>query len=278
MIWLKSKKGFLMFAVTIIFMFIMVSAVVVFFVDRPDIESDMKLGKTLLKIYQAEEKSNEVSYFIEKSGEYALFNVLNDSINSGEFGGSNCRVDDGVNVMFSNDDCVFDGKNFKKKIVDGLNASFDKHVGKYLGEYGVSSKDFNFDVRFENNEIIIIGESKKQIQFSDDVREFNFKKNISFNESLDFNFSEYARSFEIVIDELICFEKFIGYANSLDVSTCFSDEGYFEFSEAEIVGDVLFYKYKMDGVLFEEEFVVDFAVDLKELIGVMGPQNIAFIT
>jgi hypothetical protein len=278
---LKSKKGFLMFAVTIIFMLIMVSAVVVFFVDRPNIESDMKLGKTLLSIYETEDKANEIYYYIEKAGEYSLFNALNETVSSGVFGGVNCEVENGREVMFSNLDCVFNDQKFKENISSRLNKSFDK----YLNDINISSKDFNFDINLKNDELILIGESDKQLQFSDN-KKLSFKKNVSFEKSLDFNFSEYSRSFDVVVDELNCFEKFmdfesqksIGDSKSIDVSSCFTDKGYFEFLEVELVGDVLFYKYKMKGVLFEENFVIGFAIDLNGLRGVMGPKNIAFIT
>ncbi len=295
MLWIKSKKGILMFGTVIVFFLLMSYAVVVLFTDES--EKKLKLGSTLIEIYSAEENMRDFDYYLEKSGEYALLNGLKDYVPRVMEDYVNCvKVDAkqsakymGENIWFSDVDCVFDPQKAVKNNLFSIDLHFDSYAGKYLtnlGE-GVVAKDFKFDKKLDGDYLVLNGVSNKSLDFSENQKKLVFKKEAEFEAKLKFNFSEYYEVINVVIDEIDCFEKIKNDRKNQNIASsgtgpdpfsCFNNKGHAGFSEVELDEDLLMFKYALEGALFEEHFIVPFAVDLKELRKMVNAQQLAFIT
>ena len=255
----NSKKGMLMAGVAIVFAFILSYAVVVFLVDRSVEGEGLKLGQMLIDVYAAEDGADDMDYYVQKAGEYALLKGLKKNIEAGLVGNVEC------DAFFEDGNCPLgeDYEEIAKGVVEHVEEPFDEYIKLVRSE--LTAENYKFETKLEEGYLVLSGVTEIYSDFGKNFeREMKFERALSFESKIKFDFSEYSEVSAILLGNIACF-KSSDISLEDDIGDCLEDP---RFSEVSKDGeDLLSFNYKVKGILFEDEFNGPLVVDLKHLPG-----------
>lgn len=223
----------------------MLTVVIVFFGDRPDVDEKLKVGKVVTDVYDASLEADKFDFFIDKSAEYAL-----------------------LKSMKKNIEINFDNENdFVNSLIEEFKVNFDKYL--LLSEEEIKSSDFKFVIEYKEG-IRLNGSSDKELNFATlGNKKFNFTRKPSFELVFDYSFEWYNKMEEVLKLNLVCLKESKDEENIGDIAG--SGEGklakeclneYPNFLEVSKSSGILSIVYLTEGYLLEDEFRVPLEVNL----------------
>ena len=167
---MKSKKGALPFAITLVIMMVFVLIYAWLMLASKYDAFDKKIGEKqydLINTYQSAEKT---LFYIDQSSKYSAYQSIYDLGQKGGYENSDCGNYLGYNlwINFDEEENLIECYPKKEAIEENFKSIFNTNLNFYLIKYpDVEIPEDNYDIllKTENNKLEILGKAKEKLFF-----------------------------------------------------------------------------------------------------------------
>ncbi len=247
----------------LIFAFLLAYTAWVLLIDKDPVQEKLKLGQMVNDMYAANAEADNFAHYLEKSADYALVEAVQTTISSG-------KLIEGCEVLYESDACIFSLDKFAGGLSEESKNAFDKYIK--AGGYEIAFTDYEFTTKIDGKNLVV-EEKNAEIaitkRFFETSRKMSFRRPLSFERRLNFDFSHYIALFNELNENLACLKEAKDEQIQEDIGSNDADKVKPEecldekFMHVKKTGGILSFDYEIEGILLEDSFTGPMNIDLK---------------